>query len=129
MTAGLPMMSIRELLGLAGYVVEAAGVVTIVIGFVVSAYWFLGRLQRGALEAYHRFRQDLARSILLGLEFLIAGDIIRTVTVEQTLAGAAVLLLIVLIRILLGVMLEVEIERRWPWQHASKHSGSAPGSR
>jgi uncharacterized membrane protein len=111
-------MSLRDLL-------EAVGVVTIVVGFVFSAYWFLGRLSNGALVAYQRFRQDLARSILLGLEFLIAGDIIRTVTVEQTLTGAAVLTLIVLIRILLGGMLEVEIERRWLWEPAKHKDGSS----
>lgn len=120
----MPMVSLRELLGLGGIAVEAVGVVTIIAGFVFSTFWFLGRLRHGALEAYNRFRQDLARSILLGLEFLIAGDIIRTVTVEQTLTGAAVLMLIVLIRILLGVMLEVEIERRWPWQRTKQQSGS-----
>jgi uncharacterized membrane protein len=122
------MMSFRELLGLAGIAVEAVGVITIVVGFVLSGSWFLARVRQGALEAYQRFRQDLARSILLGLEFLIAGDIIRTVTVEQTLTGAAVLFLIVLIRILLGVMLEVEIERRWPWQRARHQDGSSPGT-
>jgi uncharacterized membrane protein len=121
-------MTFRELLGFAGIAVEAVGVITIVVGFVLSGSWFLARVRQDALEAYQRFRQDLARSILLGLEFLIAGDIIRTVTVEQTLTGAAVLFLIVMIRILLGVMLEVEIERRWPWQRAGRQGGSSPGT-
>jgi uncharacterized membrane protein len=111
------MSPIRDLFGIAGYVIEAAGVITILAGVVLSAIWFAGRLRRLEwLEAYQQFRQNLARSIILGLEFLIAGDIIRTVTVDQTLTGAAVLALIVLIRVMLSLTLEFEIEGRWPWQ-------------
>ena len=111
------MIPLREMFGIAGYVIEAIGVICIVAGFVLSAIWFAGRLRRIApIDAYRQFRQDLARSIILGLEFLIAGDIIRTVTVDQTLTGAAVLMLIVLIRVMLSLILEFEIEGRWPWQ-------------
>jgi len=111
------MTPLRDLFGIAGYVIEAVGVISIIVGFVLSAIWFVSRLRRlESLDAYRQFRQDLARSIILGLEFLIAGDIIRTVTVDQTLTGAAVLALIVLIRVMLSLMLEFEIEGRWPWQ-------------
>lgn len=111
------MTPFRDLFGIAGYVIEAAGVISIIVGFVLSAIWFVRRLRRlGSLDAYQQFRQDLARSIILGLEFLIAGDIIRTVTVDQTLKSAAVLALIVLIRVVLSLMLEFEIEGRWPWR-------------
>ena len=111
------MLPLRDIFGIAGYGIEAIGVLCIIAGFALSAVWFAARLWRAAGDAYRRFRQDLARSILLGLEFLIAGDIIRTVTVDQTLTGAAVLMLIVLIRVLLGIVLEYEIDGRWPWQH------------
>ena len=111
------MTPLREIFGIAGYVIEAVGVISIIVGFVISAIWFAARLRRlEPLDAYQQFRQDLARSIILGLEFLIAGDIIRTVTVDQTMEGAAVLMLIVLIRVMLSLMLEFEIEGRWPWQ-------------
>lgn len=111
------MTPFRELFGIAGYVIEAIGVISIIVGFLLSAIWFASRLRRHEpLDAFHRFRQDLARSIILGLEFLIAGDIIRTVTVDQTLTGAAVLALIVLIRVTLSLILQFEIEGRWPWQ-------------
>jgi len=66
------------------------------------------------LEAYQAFRSDVGRAIILGLEFLIAGDIIRTVTVTQTLESMGVLVVIVLIRSFLTVTLELEIEGRWP---------------
>jgi len=105
------------LLGSVGFAIEAAGVFCIISGFALSAIWFVGRLRRvEPLEAYKLLRQDLGRSILLGLEFLVAGDIIRTVTVDQTLTSAGVLVLIVLIRVLLGFVLEFEIKGRWPWQ-------------
>jgi uncharacterized membrane protein len=68
------------------------------------------------LDAYREFRSDVGRSILLDLEFLIAGDIIRTVTLTQTLESVGVLVVIVLIRLFLTVTLELEIEGRWPWQ-------------
>ena len=115
------MMHSSNLLGTIGYWIEAFGVVCILVGFAVSILWFLIRLTRiESLQAFSQFRQDLARSILLGLEFLVAGDIIRTVTVDQTLTGAAVLLLIVLIRMMLSIMLEYEITGRWPWQPKEK---------
>ena len=116
------MIPIRDLFGIAVYVIEAVGVIIIVVGIVLSAIWFVGRLRRlESLDAYQQFRQDLARSIILGLEFLIAGDIIRTVTVEPTLTAAAVLALIVLIRVMLSLMLEFEIEGRWPWQRRQEN--------
>jgi uncharacterized membrane protein len=111
------MMSFQTLIGTVGQVIEAVGVIAIVIGFVLSSAWFVGRLRQGSrLDAYHRFRQDLGRSIMLGLEFLIAGDIIRTIIVEQTLSAVAALAVIVLIRIILSLTLEFETEGRWPWQ-------------
>ena len=62
------------------------------------------------------FRSNLGRSILLGLEFLVAADIINTVAVEPTIQSLIVLAGIVLIRTFLSFSLEVEIEGRWPWQ-------------
>ncbi|MEO7863250.1 MAG: DUF1622 domain-containing protein, partial [Nitrospirales bacterium] len=59
--------------------------------------------------------QGLGRAIVLGLEFLVAGDIIRTVVVAPTLANVVVLGLIVLIRTFLSMALELELEGRWPW--------------
>ena len=61
-------------------------------------------------------RQDLGRGILLGLEILIAADIIRTVAITPTLDGVLVLGVIVLIRTFLSMALQVELEGRWPWQ-------------
>ena len=103
-------------------VIEATGVLVIVLGAVVAAAVFLLRLARGGSrgETYHAFRTSLARAILLGLEFLVAADIIGTVAVEPTLKNLYVLGLIVLIRTFLSFSLEVEINGRWPWQEGRR---------
>jgi len=67
-------------------------------------------------DVYRRFRRQLGRSILLGLELLVAADIIRTVAVTPTLDSVLVLALIVAIRTFLSFSLELEITGRWPWQ-------------
>jgi uncharacterized membrane protein len=113
------MDQIREFFGIAGFALEAVGVIVMIIGFFGSTTWYIARLRRKEnLSVYQAYRRDLARSIILGLEFLIAGDIIRTVTVDQTLQAAAVLAVIVFIRITLSLMLEFDVEGRWPWQRA-----------
>ena len=76
-------------------------------------------LQRALIngtDRYRTYRQDLGRAILLGLEFLIAGDIIRTVGVAPTLENVFILALIVVIRTFLSMALQLEVEGRWPWQ-------------
>jgi len=85
---------------------------------------------QGLEEAYRIVRTVFGRSILLGLEFLVAADIIRTVAVQPSLQNVAVLGLIVLIRTFLSFSLEVEIDGRWPWQPASLgRTAPLPGSR
>lgn len=74
------------------------------------------RRLRGGRTVYREYRQLLGRSILLGLELLVAADIIRTVAVTPTLESLAVLAGIVLIRTFLSFSLELEITGRWPWQ-------------
>jgi uncharacterized membrane protein len=75
--------------------------------------------------AYRRYRANLGRGILLGLELLVAADIIGTVAVTPSLQNLAVLGLIVLIRTFLSVSLEVEIEGRWPWQRAGAEAAGS----
>ena len=110
-------------------VIEAAGIGVIVIGAIAAALIAVSHFRReGGEGAYHALRTNLARSILLGLELLVAADIIGTVAVEPTLQNLYVLALIVLIRTFLSVSLEVEIEGRWPWQQKAGVKGSAPGA-
>jgi uncharacterized membrane protein len=101
--------------------VEIIGIVTLVLGLaaaLVRAGLILTSGQGGVEEAYRIVRTVFGRSILLGLEFLVAADIIRTVAVQPSLQNVAVLGLIVLIRTFLSFSLEVEIDGRWPWQQA-----------
>jgi uncharacterized membrane protein len=102
-----------------GQAVDLAGVSVIVIGAVIATAVFVRRLWRrhGDVPAVYRlYRQSLGRAILLGLEFLVAGDIIRTVAVSPTFTSVGVLATIVAVRTFLSFSLEVELEGRWPWQ-------------
>ena len=78
-----------------------------------------GRANR---DAYTRLRTFLGRSLLLGLEFLVAGDIIKTVAIEPTRDSVVVLAVIVLVRTVLSLSIDVEIDGRWPWQAAEQEA-------
>lgn len=111
------MFQFKELIGIVGYGLEAMGVLVIIVGSIASSVRFLIGIRRTSSDtAYREYRRDLGRSIILGLEFLIAGDIIRTVIVSDTLSSVAVLALIIVIRVFLGLTLHFETEGRWPWQ-------------
>ncbi len=117
-------MQFTELISVAGYAIEAVGVLVVVIGSLVSSVVFMRTFrQQPEGIAYRTFRRQLGRSIILGLEFLIAGDIIRTVVVADTLENVAVLGLIILIRSFLSVTLHLEVEGRWPWQPEQRPTG------
>ena len=105
------------------YGIEAVGVIVIVIGSVVGTLRILPQLKARAMsEIYHEYRQVIGRSILLGLEFLIAGDVIRTVIVSHTLTDVAALALMVLVRAFLSLTLTVEIEGKLPWVKRGERS-------
>ena len=99
-----------------GEVIDGAGVAVIVIGAVITAGAAAVRLAHHRTGTYRRFRQQLGQTILLGLELLVAADIVRTVATEPTLISVAVLAIIVLIRTFLSFSLEVELTGHWPWQ-------------
>ena len=96
--------------------VEIAGIGVILGGAIFSFVLVARAASRRDPDAYGDVRANLGRSILLGLELLVAADIINTVAIEPTLESLAVLAGIVLIRTFLSFALEVEIEGRWPWQ-------------
>lgn len=110
-------MDFKSSIEMVGYGIDAAGVAVIVIGVVAATIWFVFQLRSlGWLDSYTQYRQTIGRAILLGLELLVGGDIIRTVAVAPTLENVAVLGGIVLIRSFLSLSLELELEGRWPWQ-------------
>ncbi len=101
-----------------GESIDVLGVAIMVIGLVVALVRYAVRISRrdGAMPSYRTLRQDTGRAILLGLEFLVAGDIIRTVATNPTFTEVGVLAAIVLIRSFLSFTLELEVSGRWPWQ-------------
>jgi len=99
-----------------GGVIDVLGVVAIVVGVVYASLDAALRGVRRRSPIYTRFRRVLGRAILLGLELLVAADIIKTVAVTPTLESVGVLAIIVLIRTFLSWSLELEISGRWPWQ-------------
>ena len=99
--------------------VELVGVTIILAGGGVATGHFVFRwFIAGLADAYRDYRQHLGRAILLGLEFLVAADIINTVAVDPTFRSVGVLAGIVVVRTFLSFSLEVEIEGRWPWARA-----------
>lgn len=112
-------MEFHETMDTVGKAMDVAGVVAIVVGVAVATVVAAGALLRKGAdrgEVYHRYRRWLGRSILLGLELLVAADIIRTVAITPTFQSVGVLGLIVLIRTFLSFALELEVSGRWPWQ-------------
>jgi uncharacterized membrane protein len=110
--------------------IEIAGVAIIVIGAAVATVVFVhgGFVTVGWPAAYRRYRANLGRGILLGLELLVAADIIGTVAVTPSFENLAILGLIVLIRTFLSFSLEVEIEGRWPWRRAEAEASAPRGA-
>src|SRR5438445_250974 len=97
-------MDLEQMLEMAGKGVDVAGAGIVIIGLVMVTIIFLRRVGRGGSTlAYTEYRQGIGRAILLGLEFLVAGDIIRTVAVDPTLRSVLVLGIIVLIRTFLSM--------------------------
>lgn len=103
-----------------GNFVDAVGIFIIVLGLLLSMSiffkdWFIGGLD----SSYLRLRKNLGKVILLGLEFLVAGDIIRSVAGNPTFTSIGILALIVLIRSFLSITFDMEINGRWPWEKKS----------
>ncbi|WPB78518.1 DUF1622 domain-containing protein [Archangium violaceum] len=112
-------MDFKAWVSLSARLFEGAGVAVMVVGSLVSIVLVLAHYRRGGGEhAFRSIREKVGRSILLGLELLVAADIIRTVSEEPTLRGVIVLGLIVLIRTFLSFTLAVELEGHWPWRSA-----------
>lgn len=111
-------MDFNELAENIGKAIDGIGVAVIVLGAAVAGATFVKHQVRRPpppLDSYREFRQTLGRSILLGLEFLVAGDIVRTVAGTPTFRSVGVLVIIVLIRTFLSLTLGMEVTGRWPW--------------
>src|SRR5262245_26987919 len=99
-----------------GIEVLAVAIIVVVIAAATAVYASRSLAHRADLRTYEDYRQRVGRAMLLGLEILVAADVIRTVALEPTLGNVAVLGLLVVIRTFLSWSLVLEIEGRWPWQ-------------
>ena len=105
-----------------GYAIEALGVIIITGGFIISTYGVLTGDKSAGAQRFESYRRELGRTMLLGLEFLVAGDIIRTVVVDHSLQSILALGLIVLIRTVLVFTIHLEVHGYWPWNTPSAKS-------
>ena len=103
-------------------VVEIIGIITIIAGTLLALLKFVLVKQGQSARSYKLLRQELGKAILLGLEILVAGDIIATVVTEPTLERVFILAVIVLIRTFLSLSIQVEIEGKFPWQAKTDNS-------
>ncbi len=101
-------------------IVEMIGVLTIFFGALYSLLVFFISVSKKKQDSYAMLRRSLGKSILLGLEILIAADIMATVVDDPTLKSVYILGIIVLIRTFLSLSLQIEVEGRFPWQKAAK---------
>jgi uncharacterized membrane protein len=108
---------------------EVAGVAVIALAFAYALVRGLLHAGRRRPDAYDRVKRFIGKSLLLGLEFLVAADIIRTVTIAPTLARLLSLGLLIAVRIVLGWSIAVEIEGCWPWQVAAMKRDEGRGAR
>lgn len=113
-------LDLRQIFEFLTKVLEVIGVLVIVGGILAAAFAYPRR--DSTSSAYSYFRQSLGRSILLGLEFLVAADIIHTVATTPTFESLGVLGLLIVIRTFLSVEIEMELEGRWPWDRKAAAS-------
>ena len=111
--------------------IELLSVAIIVAVIAIATVHYLVRVISGRTEetTYKEYRHRVARALLLGLELLVAADVIRTVALEPTLQNVLILGLLVLVRTVLSWSLVVEIEERWPWQAPRREVETGPLSR
>jgi uncharacterized membrane protein len=113
------MEAIRSVMAWGAFALEFLAVVVIVSGVVVATFRCgilraLLHLDQPGLEP--RYKKQVGKGLLMGLDLLVAADVVRTVTESRTLGDVATLGLLVLVRIVLTWSLLVELEGRWPWQ-------------
>ena len=119
---------ILEAIESGGLIIDAFGAAVILVGIVWGlAAWARDRLKHSdRRKAFQACRQRIGRAIVLGLEILVASDIIHTVVVEPTFTNAGVLAVLIVVRTFISWTLILDLEARWPWQpERPEHTGSA----
>lgn len=122
----LRAMTFLDAVRVSAELLEGAGVLTMFAGATIAMLRAAAKVRKKDVDgAYASLRLDLGRAILLGLEFLVAADIVRTVVEVPSLVNVTVLGIIVLIRTFLSFTLQVDLEGHWPWQRHTKPDSPA----
>ena len=119
------MDTARRFIEVGAITIEAMAVALIVGAFLWASILFLVHTRQQAANRYERYKLSLGRALSLGLEFLVAADVIRTVTLAPTFANIGILAAVILTRTFLSWSLAVEMEGRWPWERAHAASSEA----
>jgi uncharacterized membrane protein len=119
---GALVVLIRQAMEASALGIEVMAVAVIVLAIVIGTGRYLFHLKGAVADAYLAYKTRLVKALLLGLEFLVAADIVRTVALQATLQNVAVLGALVVIRTLLSWSLVVEIDGRWPWEKGAAQS-------
>ena len=107
---------LHRLIGRAAVGIELMAVAVIVVAIVVGTVRYLLKLKEWQTDAYDNYKRQLSKALLLGLNFLVAADIVRTVALELTFNSVGILGALVIIRTFLSWSLVVELEGHWPWR-------------
>jgi len=99
-------------------ILEICGAGFLILGFIfdTTRWWFQYMRQQGTLAALACYRRSLGRSVLIGLEILVAATVIKTIIVEPSVEGMGLLITMIIIRTMLGWTTVLEVSGRWPWQ-------------
>ena len=108
-------MDFEEVMDLVARTFEVAGVTILVVGAIAAVVRAVTKRSKGR-EFYKSVRTDFGHTLLLGLEVLVAADIVKTVAVDSTLESVAILGILVVVRTLLSISLDAEIDGVWPWR-------------
>jgi uncharacterized membrane protein len=120
------MERVHSFIEFAALAIELMAIAIILIALVHGTVQFLLRLREQLGNAYELYKSQIGKGLLLGLEFLVAADVIRTVALEPTLNSVIVLGILVLVRTFLSWSIVVEIEGRWPWRGSDRKPEPSP---
>jgi len=103
---------------------EALAVIAILVGAALGTISFAVQFTRGNARAFEIYRNRVGRALLMGLQLLVAGDVVKTVVLDESLESVVVLAILVLVRTFLSWSTIIEIEGRWPWISRQDPRGS-----
>jgi uncharacterized membrane protein len=121
--------AITTIINLVGLGFELLGVAIILVGVIRALLTYIrsaGQPPSGPITPYRALRNRIGMALLLGLELLVAADIVRTVAIDPSFTSVGILALLVFVRTFLSWTLTLEIEERWPWQRRAEANPHAP---